>query len=178
MAGDAMTVILDPVVMVDDRSIWPAVTALTNCLCTQIASDGLPPVCICSPMPGDSIATDYVSDDAGMAWVRVVLGWPSTSFPAQSQSAACSAPLAFQLEVGLVYCAPAVSSDGEPPDLPAQFDATRLQLAGMNTMRRALRCCFPGQRGADTVLGNYTPMGPMGGVVGGTWTVFVAEGAI
>lgn len=172
-----MTATLEPPVMVEDRSIWPAIESLISCLCSQLVSDGLPPVCICAPMPGEAIATDYVSDSAGMAWARLTSGWPSTSFPNADVTPGCAAPLAFGVELGVAYCAPTMSDDGDPPDLTAQYEATRLQLAAMNTMRRAIACCFPG-RAPNVVLGTYTPIGPEGGVVGGVWTISVAEGAI
>lgn len=163
--------------MREDKAIWPSIASITSCLCQQIVTDGLPPVCICSPMPGDAIATDYVSEDAGMAWVRLESGWPSTSFPVPSGLASCDAPLAFNLEVGLAYCAPIFDSDGTPPNLVEMFESTRLQMAGMATIRRAILCCFPG-KSQDVVLGTYQPIGPEGGVVGGFWSISVAEGAI
>lgn len=167
-----------PDTIVEDRTIWPALVSLTSCLCQQIDVDGLPPVCICTPMPGEEISTDYVSEDAGMAWVRLESGWPSTTFPSPAASAACNAPLAFNLEVGIAYCAPTLTDGGEPPDLAAQFDSTRLQLAAMSTIRRAIICCFPASTIHSVVLGVYQPMGPQGGVVGGYWSIAVAEGAI
>lgn len=173
-----MTAVLEPDLMVEDRSIWPAVTALTNCLCTQLVTDALPPVCICSPMPGEQIAADYVTEEAGMAWVRVTTAWPSASFPNATAQASCAAPLAFGVELGVLYCAPGAAADGDPPGMSAQFDAVRLQLAAMNSIRRAVICCFPGRRASDVVLGVYNPMGPEGGVVGGYWSISVAEGAL
>lgn len=161
-----------------DTSIWPALSALTACLCQTLADDNMPPVCICSPMPGDTIDASYVSEDAGMAWVRLENAYPSTSFPVQDPTAACVAPLGFALEMGVLYCSPAPGPDGSPPDMPSQYDATRLQLAVMSSMRRALLCCFPAGSPKDLVLGAYTPMGPDGGVVGGAWTLYLAEGAI
>lgn len=174
-----MTAVLDvPAGMVDDKSIWPAIASLTGCLCEEVIRSGLPPVCICTPLPGETIATDYVSEDAGMAWVRLQSAWPSTSFPNPSGSATCTAPIAYGLELGLAYCAPTLEDDGAPPGFSAQFDATRVQLAAMAAIRRAIICCFPTARAADVVLGLYVPMGPEGGVVGGSWAISVAEGAI
>jgi hypothetical protein len=173
-----VTAILDPDQMVEDRTIWPAIASLTACLCRTVVDLGLPPVCICSPMPGEEIASDYVSEEAGMAWVRLESAWPSTNFPSPSGAAACNAPLAFGIEVGLAYCAPGSSDDGEPPSMAAQFDAVRLQMAAMNAMRQAILCCFPTSRASDVALGVYVPAGPQGGVVGGTWSISVAEGAV
>jgi hypothetical protein len=165
-------------VLVDDKSIWPAITSLVSCLCEQVITSGLPPVCICTPLPGETLATDYVSEEAGMAWVRLESAWPSTSFPNPSASAACNAPLAFGLEVGLAYCAPTLQEDGTPPAFAEQFNTTRVQLAAMAAIRRAVICCFPATRAQDVILGLYVPMGPEGGVVGGSWSISVAEGAI
>lgn len=171
-----MTVVAERV-LVEDKAIWPSITSLLGCLCEEVIRSGLPPVCICTPLPGEEIATDYVSEDAGMAWVRLESAWPSTSFPNPS-AASCSAPIAYGLEVGLAYCAPTLEEDGSPPPFGAQFDTTRVQIAAMAAMRRAILCCFPAARAQDVVLGLYVPMGPAGGVVGGTWSISVAEGAI
>jgi hypothetical protein len=165
-------------VLVTDKSIWPAITALTSCLCQQIDLRGLPPVCICTPLPGEVLATDYVTEDAGMAWVRLESAWPSTAFPNQAVgSSSCKAPLAFALEIGIAYCAPMPASDGTPPDLASQFESVELQMAAMAAMRAAIECCMPAST-ADYAIGMYSPMGPEGGVVGGTWSMFLAEGAI
>jgi hypothetical protein len=170
--------VVDEPVLVTDRSIWPAITALTSCLCQTLEARGLPPVCICTPLPGEQIATDYVTESAGMAWVRLEAAWPSTAFPNQAVgSSSCKAPLAFAIEIGLAYCAPMSESDGTPPDLASQFEAVELQLAAMAAMRAAIECCMPANT-ADYAIGQYTPMGPEGGVVGGSWSIFVAEGAI
>lgn len=172
-----MTAVAEPPVLVEDASVWPAITSLVSCLCRQLELDGLPPVCICSPLPGETYALDYVTEDAGMAWVRLEAAWPSTNFPNPTQAARCDAALAFSLEVGVAYCAPILQDDGSPPDLAAQFEATRLQLAAMSSMRRAIRCCFPVSN-LDVVLSGYAPLGPDGAAVGGVWTLWVAEGVV
>lgn len=164
--------------LVTDRSIWPAITSLTSCLCLTLEAHGLPPVCICTPLPGEQMATDYVTESAGMAWVRLESAWPSTAFPNQaSSSTSCKAPLAFAIEIGVAYCAPMPDNDGTPPDMAANFEAVEVQLAAMSAMHAAVLCCFP-STSADVAIGQYTPMGPEGGVVGGTWSIIVAEGAV
>lgn len=164
-------------VLVLDKSIWPAITSLTSCLCQTLVDRGLPPVCICTPFPGEDITTEYVTEDAGMAWVRLVSAYPSTAFPSPAADATCAAPLGFEVEIGVAYCAPIGSSDGSPPTFADHFESAELQLAAMSAMRVAMQCCFPGHR-MDVVLGQYTPTGPQGGVVGGVWSLFVAEGAV
>lgn len=169
-----MTVVDAPVIR-EDQAAWPGVSALVSCLCQEMEAANLGPLCLCSPLPGSQIALDYGTE--GMAWVRVVGAWPSETFPAQapSRGRSCTAPLAIQLEVGAARCAPAIGDQGELPTLTEQFDVTRLQMADMAAMRRAIQCCATAQPGLIE-LGQYTPGGPQGGVVWGTWSVFIEEG--
>lgn len=162
-----------------DTFVWPAMLRLAECLCTELVAAGLPPTCLCSVLPGDAVAADYVSEDEGMAWVRLVSGYPYTAFPvADTAAATCLRPLAFELEVGALWCAPVFAdSRGTPPDMAAQFAATETQLAAMAAMHRAIVCCVPTERGTGA-LGAYTPVGPEGGVVGGVWSLFLAGGAV
>lgn len=172
-----MTTITEPE-LVDDTIAWPILLDLVSCLCAEVENAGLPPVCICSPMPGAAIAVDYVTPEVGMAWVRLTGAFPSTAFPSQAGAGtSCGAPLVMQFDVGTAFCAPYPDDDGTPPGLAAQFDATRTQLAGMAAARRAIQCCL-GVSSKDVLLGSYNPMGPQGGVVGGYWTVAVAQGAV
>jgi len=159
----------------EDTAAWPAVMALIECLCTEMVASGLGPLCLCSPLPGSQVALDYGAE--GMAWVRVVGAWPSSTFPNQdgARGGSCTAALAVQLEVGAARCAPALGEDGELPTLSQQFEVTRLQLADMAAMRRAVQCCAAGI-GYRLQLGSYTPGGPQGGVVWGSWSVWVEEG--
>lgn len=175
-----MTAPVDEIVMVEDRLAWPVLVKLTDCLCTELVSSGLPPTCICSPMPGEAIAADYVSKDQGMAWVRVSSVYPSSIFPAQDQSASgCAVEIAVQLEVGVLYCAPVTEGrSNNPPGLGRMFDSTRLQMATMAAMLRAIECCLGRASRKGVALGAYTPLGPEGGVVGGSWQVTVAEGVV
>jgi hypothetical protein len=167
--------VIDHPVVVDDTTAWPAVLALIECLCTEMVNAGLGPLCLCSPLPGAQVAMDY--GDQGMAWVRVEGVWPSVSFPNPEPGGrgSCTSPLAIQLEVGAARCAPALGPDGELPSLADQFDATRMQLADMSAMHRAISCC-QGLGPGRLALGTYTPGGPQGGVLWGTWTVWVEEG--
>lgn len=176
-----MTAILDvPANLVDDRVAWPVLSKMADCLCKEIAAAGLPPTCICSPFPGEAIATDYVTKDEGMAWVRVSAVFPSANFPAQDQIArGCLMPLAVQLEVGSLFCAPVTEGrSNKPPRMPAMFDSSRIQMAAMAAMLRAIECCLGREQQKGVSLGAYTPLGPEGGVVGGSWLVTVAEGVV
>jgi hypothetical protein len=166
--------------MVEDTVAWPVLVALADCLCAELVTAGLPTTCICTVMPGEGVATDYVTPTQGMAWVRMASAFPSSVFPSQDQGAGgCLMPLAIQLEVGVLYCAPVTEGrSNNPPGLSAMFDSTRLQMAAMAAMLRAIECCLGSAGRKGVSLGAYTPAGPDGAVVGGTWQVTVAEGVV
>lgn len=149
---------------------------LATCLCAQIIADGLPEVCWCGQVPGEIVSFDYAGDcnDAcGMAWVRLIQVYPSTVVGEPSaQPGNCSTLLGFDVEIGIVRCAPVIQEGGEFPSVTEQADAVALQIADMMAMRRAIVCCS-GHK--DFLLGPYTPVGPDGGVVGGAWTVAMQE---
>lgn len=158
-----------------DTYVWPTMAALAECLCTELAAAGLPPTCLCGILPGEQIDASYVSDTEGMAWVRLVGAFPYSAFPQASMVGnPCVMPLAFELEVGSLWCAPSArDSRGNPPTMEAQFATAEVQVAAMAAMHRAIVCCMPTQR-ATAAIGQYTPAGPEGGVVGGTWNLVVA----
>lgn len=174
-----MTVTDEPV-LIEDTAAWPGVTVLASCLCAEIEVSGLGPVCLCSPLPGADIALDYGTE--GMAWVRVMGLWPSATFPSADGigrglgRSTCTSPLAVQVELGVARCAPMPGDDGEPPSMVDQFEATRRQLADMAAMRRAVVCCQGKDARYRIDLGPYSPGGPTGGVLWGTWTVWFEEG--
>lgn len=150
-----------------DAPVFGAMVALQQCVCEEITKRGLPSVCFCGVVPGQIAVHDFAEE--GMAWVRMANAFPATTFPSQDLTLRnCAAPLAYQFEVGIVRCVE-VDDDGEPPTVEQQFEATRLQMADMEAMRVAIQCCLPN---ADKILGNYTPFGPQGAVIGGWWTVY------
>lgn len=154
-----------------DETIWPIMAALSECLCTELtAAELLPSGCFCGVLPGAQASWDY---STGMAWVRLVNAFPSASFPTQDQTlrGSCTSPLAAELEIGVLHCAPPISSTGIFPTQDQQFEAARQQVATMAAVRRAILCCGVG----TLFLGDYTPLGPDGGLVGGAWQVWVGE---
>lgn len=160
-----------------DTQIWPSMTRLAECLCTEIIDAGLPETCFCGILPGADVATDYVTEDAGMAWVRLGSAYPYSAFPlADNSGGSCRLPLAFQIEVGAAWCAPVFAdAQGSPPALEDQYTAAEIEVAAMAAMHRAITCCFPTER-AQVALAQYQPFGPQGAVVGGTWSLFVSGG--
>jgi hypothetical protein len=141
---------------------------LAICLCSQILDDNLPGVCFCGIMPGEDVALDYVGDcdDAcGQAWVRLATAYPSVTVGQPSQGIGnCNNAIGLEIELGIVRCFDV--GDGRTPVDPVELGrAGRLQIADMLAMWRAVACCNSSK---DFIMGQYVPIGPQGGIVGGT----------
>lgn len=155
-----------------DNFIWPGVDALANCLCQEVIRANVPKLCFCGVVAGE-VAFDLSDPDQGMAWVRVVQAFPSVSFPQPAVGVqSCLAPLVAELEVGIVHCFPASKDPEDPPTVAQQWDAAMLQQADMMLLYRAVQCCY--QKFDEAAIGLYTPIGPDGGLLGGTWQVFIS----
>lgn len=155
----------------DDR-VWPILAELRDCLCNALRDEGLlPGDCFCGIVPGAEASHDYPN---GMAWVRLATANPSTEFPSAAVFRnGCGAPLAFGVEVGAINCVPGLTASGTFPTKEALEEAARLQVTTMMSMRRVITCCLPSV--LEVVLETYTPYGPNGALVGGTWTASISE---
>jgi hypothetical protein len=156
--------------------IFDVLTEVAACLCAQIQIDGLPEPCFCGVVPGEAIAIDYAGDCAplcGMAWVRLSNVYSAASVGVASVLPGnCGRSTGIDIEVGIVRCISAGDSDGSPPSPEELQDATELQLADAMVLQRTLICCDALDSGS-IIMGTYTPVGPQGGVVGGTVLVSV-----
>lgn len=145
---------------------------LATCLCAQIITDGLPEPCFCGVVPGEAVAFDYAGscDDAcGMAWVRLGSAYPSVTIGSPTaQPGNCSAAIGIDVEMGIVRCIEVGSADGSPPTPEQLNDAADLQVADLLAIWRAVACC---RQSKDWAIGQYTPFGPEGGLVGGVVTM-------
>ena len=153
-------------------SIIQRMTDLATCLCAQIVVDLSPEPCWCGVMPGQEALLEALGDacDGGIAWVRLITSYPSQIVgQASTLTGNCGMGTGFDLEVGI---ARVVTVEEEAPDPAEALAAVEQQIKDMDTMRRAIGCC-PALPKPDYILGAYTPLGPLGGVVGGSWTVFV-----
>jgi hypothetical protein len=167
------------VTLVPDTRIWPLTTKLASCLCAELAKSGGPEPCFCGILPGDSVAYDYCSpcagDQCGMAWVRLaaVVPMPSNTAGGLTLPGRCAPALVGVFEVGVLRCAPTLGEDGELPSMADQLDAAELQASDMGAAGRAAACCFTD--GRIVTVGEWTPIGPLGGCLGGSWSVSVGE---
>lgn len=169
----------DTIPVREDTLIYPLLTKLTDCLCTELVASGLEAACQCSLVPGVGPSLDFCAEGCdggcpGQAWVRLLRAFPSATFPAQDALATCFDLLAFEVEVGVARCLPLGDSRGNPPQTQELFNTARLQLADMAAMRRAILCCFTGTD-IDHVLGNFEPTFGSGGCLLSTWSLVVRQ---
>lgn len=154
----------------EDQGVWPHLVALRDCLRDAIEKRGLPMPCLLEVFPGSF--TPFDTPEEGQAWVRLAQAFPTVQFPNQTQDwrSSCGTNLAYVIEVGIIRCAPQMSEGGDMPTAEEEFEATRLQMADMAAMRLAIQCCFARR---PALLGAYTPLGPEGLALGGTWSVTI-----
>ena len=149
-------------------------TALTAEL-EKLDPEGENPLCANALYPGDSVPIDY-AECGGMAWVRLVTTVPSVAGSGYDITAAsCYWGLAHQLELGVMRKAPipeTILSTMELPDDAENTNATYAQLDDMKAMHRTI---LYARSRFDLLPADYTPVGPVGGAVGGTWALTVSE---
>lgn len=151
-----MAVILD-----DTRDL---LEALRDCLCTALAGSVPGEACRCCIVHG--AAATWWDCSRGQAWVRLV----QLASPPVSASKRKCLPVSNHVrvnatvELGVLRCAPQPDEGALAPTCE-QIAASNVEvLADMETMYSMPACCaLP----SETAFGNYTPMGPMGGCVGG-----------
>jgi hypothetical protein len=157
--------------------VFPRMIELAACLCNQLQEDGLPEPCFCGVLPGESAAWEQRGScgpsQNGMAYVRLSTTYPSeTVGVASQQTGNCSVGLGWDVEMAVLRSVPVLRS-GASLSAQQQAELVELQIADMMAMRKAISCCLSGSS-KDWILGAYLPVGPMGGVVGGGMTIYLA----
>lgn len=169
----------------EDTMVYPTMVKLAGCLATEFIASGLGQPCFCGLFPGEEAPWDYCDGNcgktrAGQIWVRLVSAFPTQPFPVIDPLGTCASAMGFDLEVGAIRAAPMITGTAAKPILPtvdAQLESTRIQLAEMAAIRRAIKCCMAENEDGGEIsyaLGSYSPVGPDGGCVGGSWTVTVS----
>ena len=160
----------------DDNPVFNRLGELAVCLCEQIQDpeNGVPDVCFCGIVPGEQAIGNYAGDcknKCGMAWVRLVSLYPMASIGAIDQTPGnCGVGVGIDVEMGVFRCISIGDEQGNLPSPAELLEATQLQIADALIMRKAVLCCdaIPSK---EAILANYTPVGPLGGLVGGTMQV-------
>jgi hypothetical protein len=153
--------------------VYGLMTDLAACLCVENENCGSPDLCYCGVTPG-SVPIDMSGlgcDPAGQGWVRLTTGFASTTvgLPDTTPNGAERAGVGFGLEVGILRHFPVAA---EPLTDEEIVEASEQQIKDMLTIRTAILCCSALKK-QDYILGSYTPLGPAGGLVGGSWLVTV-----
>lgn len=156
---------------------YSIMTEIASCLCSEIRkcneTDG--DVCFCGILPGDGVVLQGSDDcDAcGMAWVRLISAFPSKGVGQQQQIPGnCSLAFTLAIEIGIARCVEWGDPEGELPSDGELLEQTRVQLSDMKKMIRALRCCSD-LDDKSYILQPYTPIGPLGGMLGGTFQILI-----
>lgn len=149
--------------------------AIADCLCRQIERSPVPGVCFCGVVPGDGVVTDFAGNckdaNQGMAWVRQTLLYPASGVNVVNETVGnCGSGAGMDIEIGMIRPAATVDAYGNPPTADQYRALSQLVNDDAMVMWRALACCDT-LTDLDYILGTYQPFGPMGGVVGGVWSV-------
>ncbi len=157
--------------------VIPMMAQLTECVCAHVELAGSGPVCWCGIYPGASVSWDSCGvecddpDTCGMAYVRPATSFPYESFPFPALDDTCQAPVGFEVEIGILRCFPTAEEDGSLPS-PEVITSTAIDvLQDQWALHKAIRCCEFEE--GKVVLGQWTPVGPQGGCVGGHWSAFL-----
>jgi hypothetical protein len=146
---------------------------LLAALLVEVQKDSTVKVCTITKQPGDSITVDAQCD--AMIWLRLVDSTPTVG-QTTNMANQCYWGLTHQIELGVVRQSPMPSEVLNTVELPSDEEitaATDAQYRDMAAMRRAIQAA---QREIeDLVPGAYAPMGPLAGVIGGTWALSVEE---
>jgi len=152
-----------------ENRVFTLLTALSACMCEQFTAlaeeDPSTALCFCGILPGEQVPFDY--SDGGMAWVRTALIAPMPVLDAGGR--ACGVEYDVTVSLGVLRCAPMLSDSGEFPTVEEQFEAFRQQTVDMGIIHKVIACCKTGI-GSNAAIGEYTPVGPEGGALGGAWT--------
>lgn len=134
-------------------------------------------LCAVGLYPGAMVPADYglASEDCagGMAFVRIGGAGKTSNYPApDNTSKSCAAHAMFTIEVGMWRPAPMPDQNMNAfilPDAVEQFDAAMQMIDDMGYMHEAI--ARTARKYDDIIIGSWTPMGPEGDVVGGSWTL-------
>lgn len=153
---------------------------LRDCVCAEL----VPGVCRCTRVPGITAAWDNCcegSDCNGQAWVATPRIHPSRTFPEQATNRfKCGVSfLVITFQVGVIRCSQALTQEGHAPSDERLEQESTQALADQCAVMKAIICCFVPNHvgeGLPWNLGEWAPVGPQGGCVGGTTSLQVGVG--
>lgn len=158
------------------NKISTLLTDLAACLCVGL--DDSPALCWCGVIPGTGVVAEMgfgcgteSGDPCGVAWVRLGNSYPAAAIGEISRNEGCGEFLGLDIEVGVLRCVPVAGEDGVSMPGRAEQEAMFMQqMEDLSIMRKAISCC-PALSHLGYRLGTYQPAGPLGGLLGGVFTV-------
>lgn len=162
---------------VEDVGIYPTMIELLTQVELENDRSGLPVLDFTSVQPGSQPVIDHVGNgkQCSELVVNLVSTFPTQGFPNPDPDGSCGTELAYEIQVAVFRCAKVPKGNSASNlRLPTEVDmleSTRLHTADMAAMHRAICKALKGKR--KYVLRGFTPYGPEGGAVGGTWLLVV-----
>jgi hypothetical protein len=153
-----------------ELQIGSLINGLAECLCDEVAAavkaGTVSAVCMCTVVAGEAVAYDYC-EKGGMAWSRLVAIVPIESEVRGGYG--CATEYEVTAQVGILRCAPTLGPRGELPKPEAHLASALMQNFDMGIMHKVLTCCEVPSRFDGPKMGDFLPIGPDGGCLGGTW---------
>lgn len=146
---------------------------LLDCACSALEKTACGCPCRAFVAAG-AVAWDSCCD-GGQLWVGIDRIFAYGNFPAPAGVATCMPPLAADLSIGVLRCAPTLNDQGEAPTA-AQLTTSGAQVwEDAYAVITAIACCLGEHaRARPFVMGNQRPLGPAGACVGSELKVTVA----
>lgn len=163
--------------LIPDTRILPVLTRLTGCVETEVTAAGFNP-CFLGLVSGVMTDSTHVSDTSGpMFWVRMGEITPVVR-EGQPNVMSCNVGMEVEVEVGFLTCYP-VEADGSPLSVEQNLAVTAEVHAAMMALHRAINCgcawvTAPNGRKVVYDVTSWVPAGPLGGVVGGAWSMRIS----
>lgn len=117
--------------------------------------------------------------NCSQAWVRVMSVSPKPGGTIGFGGQDCSMSLNIDLEVGVIRCME-IPEDGEAPSTTEVLEQALQAMSDMNAILCAALGCGSTEEDPEAgvwdeiAVGQWTPLGPLGGQHGGTWTFTVS----
>lgn len=149
---------------------------LLGALVEELRDAGTADVCAAAVYPGDAVPLDY-AECGVMAWVRLVSVNPTIGFPAADVTAdSCAWRLAYDVEMGVMRPSLIPEVVLSTVDLPTDAENTASAGAQFSDMMAMHYALLAARKDIEHLIpGSYTPTGPIGGTVGGTWSVTLGD---
>lgn len=156
-----------------DRRVTPHMVALAGCVENKLKESGIA-TCWGGIVTGDGVDLSEIGESGAMWWVNIAAVAVGNTDGSRSGKPSCKPTWFVTATVGYATCYP-INDNGEALEPKQQLDLSNLVNAAMMALHRAVSCCdWKDSYGVgEVVVLSWTPQGPMGGVLGGQWTVQV-----